>query len=121
MVVDSNILVEYLNGDEKIIRAVDGWKENRIALFISSISFVETLSYSFLAPDDVVIARDFLSGFIFVPTNEAISEEAAFLRRKYGTKLADSIIAATAIVYKVPIATRDKQFRKIKEVAVVVP
>lgn len=56
-----------------------------------------------------------------MPTNEAISEEAAFLRRKYKIKLADSIIAATAMVYRIPVATRDKQFQKIKEITVVIP
>ncbi|MCR5456443.1 MAG: PIN domain-containing protein [Bacteroidales bacterium] len=37
------------------------------------------------------------------------------MRRTYGTKLPDAIVAATAIECNVPLITADKGFRKIKE------
>lgn len=94
---------------------------NGISLFISSVSFTETLSYTPLTPKDIDTAKEFLSNFIFVPMSEIISEKAAYLRRIHRIGLPDAVIAATAWAYNIPIVTRDKQFQKIKEVTVIVP
>ena len=44
-----------------------------------------------------------------------IKERAILIRRTYGTKLPDAIVAATAIECNVPLISADKGFRKIEE------
>jgi len=51
---------------------------------------------------------------------EHITNAAVLLRRKYSLKTPDSIIAATALVQKVPLVTADKDFLRISEVEVIV-
>jgi predicted nucleic acid-binding protein len=48
-----------------------------------------------------------------------IKKCAIMVRRKYGTKLPDAIVAATAIENSVPLITADKGFSKIKELKLV--
>jgi predicted nucleic acid-binding protein len=38
------------------------------------------------------------------------------IRQKYKLKIPDAIIAATSIIYKLPLITSDKDFEKIKEI-----
>ena len=44
-----------------------------------------------------------------------VKEEAIRIRKIYGTKLPDAIVAATAIVNNLTLLTADKGFNKIKE------
>ena len=44
-----------------------------------------------------------------------MKEQTILLRKKYGIKLPDAIIAATAIKNRVPLLTADKGFRQIAE------
>jgi hypothetical protein len=47
--------------------------------------------------------------------NPKIKEQTILLKQKYKLKLPDAIIAATAIVYKLPFLTSDADFKNIKE------
>lgn len=118
MTLDTNILIAYLNGDEKIVGAVSRWKEEGKVLFVPSIAFAEALAYPVITPSDAEIIRDFVHDAIPVPFDNPLAEIAASLRRKYKLKLPDAAIAATAISRNTPLVTRDRQFQKIKELTI---
>ncbi len=119
MVLDTNILIAYLNGEEKVIKMLSEWKNSGRALFISTISKAEVLSLPQLLPKDIEKIRFFLNNFFSVPFDDSIAEKAAFIRRIYELKLPDAGIAATALAYNLPLVTRDRQFKKIKEIIVI--
>jgi predicted nucleic acid-binding protein len=50
-----------------------------------------------------------------VSLNSSIKEKYVDIRRKYHLKLADAIIAATALVSNIPLITADKQLKTVKE------
>lgn len=82
---------------------------------ISVITEMELLSFSSLtAADDLVLKNLVLKCEVF-QLDSRIKERAIFIRRKYGTKLPDAIVAATALEYNLPLVTADKGFRKIEE------
>lgn len=120
MTLDTNILIAYFNGDEKVVEAVSEWKKNGKAIYISSIAFAEILAYPAVTPSDVETIRDFVDKSFPVPFNNEVAEVAALLRRKYQLKLPDAGIAATAMIYRSPLVTRDRQFQKIQEITTVV-
>lgn len=119
MVLDTNIVIAYLNGETEVISALTDWKQNGRPLFISSITYSEVLSLPNLTHPDLDKIKSFLGAIISIPFNNYIAEGAAALRRIYGISLPDAAIAATAVINQVPLATRDQQFRKIREVTVV--
>jgi predicted nucleic acid-binding protein len=43
-----------------------------------------------------------------------IKEQTIQLKKEYNIKLPDAIIAATSIIYKIPLVTADKSFSKIE-------
>lgn len=119
MVLDTNILIAYLNGESVVVGQLSGWKQEGRVLFVSSIAVAEVLALHTLAPDDVVQVKRFLNQLVSVPFDDDLAELAAFCRRTYRIGLQDCAIAATALRLRVPLVTRDKQFYKIKEITVI--
>lgn len=119
MVLDTNILIAYLNGEEPVIDFISSLKQQGRALFISSINVAEILALPNLTISDIKNIKQFLSEFISIPFDDALAETAALIKRLYKISLPDAAIAATALSYKTGLITRDKQFKKIKELRVV--
>lgn len=119
MLLDTNILIAYLNGEEKVIKTISSWKRKNRILSISPVSTAEVLALPNLSAKETPKVREFLGSFIVVPFDESLAETAAFVRRFYGLGLPDAIIAATSIRGREPLVTRDRQFRKVREITVV--
>jgi predicted nucleic acid-binding protein len=110
--LDSNILIGYLNGDTKIIDWVISQKIDDAFLYISFITPIELLSLKTLKDSDVDGIEKFLGTFYEVPANKEITQLAAALRRKGVVTLGDAIVTATAISKKCTLVTNDKDLVK---------
>lgn len=119
MVIDTNILIAYLKAEPAVVMALSEWKQTGRALFVSSISVCEVLAFSGLTESEQDKIREFFQNFTSIPFNDVVAESAALIRRNYGLEIPDAAIAATAWLQQAPLVTRDRQFRKIKEIAIV--
>jgi len=113
MMLDSNILIGYLNGDESIRSTLYAWREAGTVLFISHISVIEALSFAASTDEEIVRIEEFLNDFIILPLDMESSRYAAKLRRNYRLSLPDAIIAASALIHNVPLVTRDKHLQNL--------
>ena len=77
---------------------------------------MELLSKKELTTDQESDIRQLLDNCIKYGHTQAITEIAISIRRKYGLKLPDAIIAATAVYVNIPLLTADKQFSSIDEI-----
>lgn len=113
--LDTNIIIGYLNGDEKITSQLINWRDRKISLFISVITKIEVLSYPKLKQEEIVKIKRFIQEFTAVPVDHQVGEIAAAIRRKIKTSIGDSLIIATAVLTHSSLATRDKELiRKAK-------
>lgn len=119
MTLDTNILIAYLDGEQTVIDFVLEQKVFGRAVFISSISVAELLSLSALTDTDLKRIERFIENFISVPFDNALAESAASFRRQYGLSIPDAAIAATAFIHHVPLVSRDRGMKKIKEVTLI--
>ena len=119
MVLDTNILISYLNEDEAIVEHLNTWFANHVALFVSAISYGEVLSIPEANPTDIRKMKEFLDNFIFVDINKSIAEMTAEIRKKSKLKFPDAAIVATAKYLDVSLVTRDKQLHKIKDISII--
>ena len=55
-----------------------------------------------------------LNDCLILPLNNSIKQHYKALRKSYKLKLADSLVAATALGLNIPLVTADKEFKKIK-------
>lgn len=111
--LDSNILISYLNGDAKVkewIKSKIGFK----SLFISTISKIETLSFPGLTGENLYEAEKFTDLFSEINLFGEIISITTNLKRNTNLSLTDSIIAiaATAISKRLTLVTDDHALAK---------
>lgn len=110
--LDSNILIGFLNGDQKIAKWIFERKKEESSFLISFISAIEVLSFKGLEGERLEIAQKFVHSFNLFYISEEVVNLSAVIRRKNVLKLGDAIIAATAISRRLILVTNDKQFSK---------
>ncbi|MDO8659280.1 MAG: PIN domain-containing protein [Candidatus Parcubacteria bacterium] len=112
--LDSNIIIGFLNGDKKIGDWMNKEKSNSslFAFAISTIGRIEVLSDKKITERQAIELEKFLDTFDSLPISDEIARLAAMLRREKVLTLGDAIIAATAIIRKRTLVTRDKSFAK---------
>lgn len=102
---DTDILIDHLNGSARIPPAFAGSS-------YSSISRAEL--YSWGHAGERVIDR-LLDQFEEVSVDRRIAEEAGRIRRETNIRLPDALIAASAIISKRRLLTRNtRHFKKVK-------
>ena len=107
--LDSNILIGFLNGDKKIIDWIlERKQENRFSLSISFINKIEVLSLKGLKDNQVDELEKFLNSFYMTNLSDEIIDLSAALRRKGNLSLGDAVVTATAISNKLILVTNDK-------------
>lgn len=118
--LDSNIVIGYLNGDDKIARQLANWRNNKVPLFISVITEIEVLSHPKLRPEEITKIKRFIREFTAVPVDHQVGEIAAAIRRKTKISVGDSLVVATAILTHSSLVSRDEGLiKKAKNFAVV--
>lgn len=109
--IDTNIVIYYLEGEQA---AVSFFRTHRGQLAISSITWMETLSYPFSADEELVV-RSFLKEFRLIEVIYPVMELTVGIRRKKKIKLPDAIIASSAIHNDLTLVTRNiKDFKGIE-------
>jgi predicted nucleic acid-binding protein len=106
--IDTNIIIYYLEGEQA---AVSFLRTHRGKLAISTITWMETLSYPFSA-DEEQIVRAFLRELRLIEISSSVMELSVEIRRTKKMKLPDAIIAASAIHHDLILVTRNiKDFK----------
>jgi predicted nucleic acid-binding protein len=90
--IDSDVLLDFLDGYAAAASEISRYRE----CCISIISWMELMAGARTSSDEE-IRRGFLSHFRIVSITDRVAEETVALRRKYGLKLPDAIIWASAI------------------------
>ena len=116
MVIDTDVLIWYMKGNEKAYKAV----ENSMSFFISVVTYME-LVQGMRNKNELNNLRRALyvwnSKILYI--SEEISVKAMFFVEQHylshSIQLADALIGATAIAYGLPILTgNDKHYKILK-------
>ena len=117
--LDTNVAIDILNRREEIIS-----KYKNYDFFYLPVTVCGELLYgainSIRLKKNLSDLRDFISSCEILEINSEIAEKYAVIRKKLkdkGTPIPenDIWIAATCIVYDIPLATNDKHFKNIEE------
>lgn len=114
ILADTNIVIYTLKG----IDAVKPYLEYDFAL--SDISIIELLGVKNIDEKTLSERKSFINNSFNYPVNHNIRQTTISLKQSYKLKTPDAIIAATAIVYSIPLITADKDFNKIKELNAII-
>jgi hypothetical protein len=106
-IADTNFLIYFHEGNTRVESFID------YDFGISVISEIELLGFQGITLNEEVKLKSLLNNCLHIDLNNKIKEQTIQLKKQNQIKLPDAIIAATAIVNKVPLVTADKGFSKI--------
>jgi len=110
VVLDTNIVLYLLKGDDKLEALLQGAN-----VFLSVITKVELLSHPDLDEAGEQVIRELLQNVKLMEFTSTIQERAVLLRRQFKMKLPDAVIAATAAFLNIRLITADKKFARLKD------
>lgn len=111
---DTNVVIYYLNQDLSVIKKVNKIIEDNSVIYFSTISEAEIFSFKELLDTDIIRINDILNTLNIIPADSKIARIAGFLKRNINIKIADSIIAATALNTRSILLTRNtNDFKKV--------
>ena len=120
MIIDTDVLVWYMKGNEKAYEVIDSSN----TLFISVVTYME-LVQGMRNKTELVNLRKALLGWNahILYISEEISAKAMFYVEQHylshSIQLADALIGATAIAYGYPLLTaNDKHYKVLKDVQI---
>ena len=120
--IDTDIFIDYLRGWPNAKSFFEKIESTHI--FFSAVTEAEILSGKECSkPERIKGAFEILSRGTKIPVDNRIAKFSGYLRRTYDVEVvSDAIIAATALVMKAKLITRNlKDFKKIKEISVEAP
>jgi predicted nucleic acid-binding protein len=82
---------------------------------VSFISELELLGYRDLTPPDERKLKALLNDCFLIEWSTKLKERTIQIKRKHPIKLPDAIIAATSLIYQIPLVTADKGYTSIEE------
>lgn len=100
-VLDTNILIDYLNGIEAARDEIARYD----APMISVITWMEVMIGS--APEENELVRGFLNRFELKGLDQTVAERAVEVRRERRIRLPDAITQATALTENALLVTRN--------------
>ena len=109
-VLDTNIILYFLGG-----RLADSLLAGAYA--ISVISELELLAYPGLVSSEEQRIRDFLSDVPVTDLTQSVRHHAVSLRKRFGLKLPDAIVAATALALEATLLTNDQRLLALSDVS----
>ena len=103
MILDSNIIIYAAEPGGDSLRELI----LREAPAVSAISYVEVLGYHSLRQVEKEILESFFKAAEILPIDQAVIERAVGLRQQRKMGLGDALIAATALVHRRTLVTRN--------------
>lgn len=110
---DTNILLYIITGNTSMA----GYKNQEF--YISEITEIELLGNKGITPLQLKYRTQIIDNCTIVNLSENIKRLAIGLKQNYTLKIPDAIIAATSIYLNLPMLTADKDFKKIKELELI--
>ena len=115
VVIDSSIFIDHLRSYPPALEFFNKLSFNPQNVLFSAITETELIKGKSCSDNNVrSLVINMLNGLSKIPVDNMIALKAGDLSRIYGTDMPDSIIAATAIICKAELLTRNvKDFEKI--------
>jgi len=120
---DTNVAIYYLQ--QQFPHSAEKFMDNVVVDFqpvISIITEIELLCWKTERKKDLEIVHDFVNDVLIIELEHTVKLKTVDIRRKHRIKLPDAIIAASAIVYKLDLITRNtKDFKDIEGLKLINP
>lgn len=118
--LDTNAIIYFLKDDPRAVPLLrDILSDQNIPVYVSTVTEAELFSYPNLKDDEIERIEDLLSLVTLLPLDSHVARFTGIVRSTYRLKMPDSVIAATALLTRSTLLTRNvKDFKKIPSLPV---
>ena len=109
VLLDSDILIDHLRGYEPARQYLKRFETGEVEGYLSIITVAELAAGQMRQEDEEAKVQHLLALFTHIDLDFAIAWRGGEIRRQYHTRLADALIAATALLHNLRLATRNLQ------------
>ena len=104
--LDTNAIIYYLDEDPTVVPLLEPILGQDMAIFVSVVTELELLSHPGLTEEDMAEIQ-LLTSVVIFPLESRLAQLAGALRRQYHLKTPDSVVAATALLTRTTLVTRN--------------
>ena len=115
-IIDSDVLIDYLQGLDKAKRELERYAQREISI----ISWMEVMTGAD-TPEEEKACREFLATFTVHQLSIEVAAEAVLVRKQFRVRLPDAIVWATARTNSCLLVTRNSKDFSPKEPGVRIP
>jgi len=109
ILLDSDILIDHLRGYEPARQYLKRFEAGEVQGYLSIITVAELAAGQMRQEDEEAKVQQLLALFTHIDLDFAIAWRGGEIRRQYHTRMADALIAATALIRHLPLSTRNLQ------------
>lgn len=109
VLLDSDILIDHLRGYEPARQYLKRFEAGEVQGYLSIITVAELAAGQMRQEEEEAKVHQLLALFMHINLDFAIAWRGGEMRRHYQTRLADALIAATALSRDLPLSTRNLQ------------
>jgi predicted nucleic acid-binding protein len=121
VLLDTNVLVYHVAGDPAATRFLDEIIVRR-SFFLSILSVIEFLGWHGHTDDEFLECKELIGLATILPISKEVADKAIELRRAKRIKLADAVIASTALVNNLSLVTTNiRDFKGIRDLQIIHP
>jgi len=121
VLLDTNVLVYHVAGDPAATEFI-GETIDRQSFCLSILSVIEFLGWHGHTDDEFAKCKAFVELATILPVSKEVADKAVELRRAKRIKLADAVIASTALVNSLSLVTTNiRDFKGIRGLQIINP
>ena len=121
VLLDTNVLVYHVAGDRRATKFIDETIDCQ-SFRISILSVIEFLGWHRHTDDEFLQCKELIDLATILPVSKEVADKAIDLRRAKKIKLADAVIASTALVNNLSLVTTNiRDFRGIRDLQIINP
>ncbi len=121
VLLDTNVLVYHVAGDPAATRFLNETIARR-SFCLSILSVIDFLGWHGHTDDEFIECKELIELATILPVSKEVADKAIELRRAKRIKLADAVIASTALVNNLSLVTTNiRDFKGIHELQIIQP
>ena len=121
VLLDTNVLVYHVAGDHAATKYLDETIARR-SFCLSILSVIEFLGWHGHTDEEFLECKKLIELAAILPVSQEVADKAIELRRSKRIKLADAIIASTALVNNLKLVTTNiRDFKGIQDLHIINP
>ena len=118
-IFDTNAVIYYVKEESNVVSIIEDIYTKNVPVYLSVITEAELFGFPQLSDEEAERIEKFLHTVSIIPMDSQIARLTGTIRKKYQLKIADSVIAATALFTNSQLLTRNVgDFKRIPELRI---